>query len=123
MKADITWHRANPLISSKYTLIYETKFPELFNKSLRRTEELSKTTHQIDTGEHSPIKLPPRRYSPSQQEAIRDFCKAHQGTLIRKSKGPWAAPLLLTPKKTPSQSNKIIWRICVDYRELNKITK
>ena len=30
---------------------------------------------------------------------------------------------MLTPKKTPTKSNQTVWRICVDYRELDKVTK
>ncbi|KAI1006983.1 hypothetical protein K3495_g1237 [Podosphaera aphanis] len=70
-----------------------------------------------------PVKLSPRRYSPSQQDAIRDFCKTDEGSIIRKSKSPWAAPLVLTPKKTPNPTKSPIWRICVDYRQLNKLKK
>ncbi|KAI1003151.1 hypothetical protein K3495_g5052 [Podosphaera aphanis] len=74
-------------------------------------------------GDHAPIKLPPRRYSPVQLQSIREFCNTHEGSLIRKSKSPWASPLLLTPKKTVVNTGKIVWRICVDYRQLNKVTK
>lgn len=92
------WHKSTTEEGLRYGKQYSKLFPELFSKHLRRNDFLSKTTHKIDTGDHPPIKIPPRRYSPSQQQAIRDFCKAHQGTLIKKSKRPWAAPLLLTPK-------------------------
>ncbi|KAI1006920.1 hypothetical protein K3495_g1298 [Podosphaera aphanis] len=74
-------------------------------------------------GDRQPIKLPPRRYSPHQLQAIRDFCKTHDGKIIQKSQSPWAAPFHLTPEKTPSKTNERIWRICVDYRDLNKFTK
>ncbi|POS83058.1 hypothetical protein EPUL_004164 [Erysiphe pulchra] len=43
--------------------------------------------------------------------------------LSKKSQGPWAAPLVLIPKKANSQSKNTVWLVCVDYRELNKITK
>ncbi|KAI0992947.1 hypothetical protein K3495_g15237 [Podosphaera aphanis] len=103
--------------------MYASLFPGLFNKSLRRTEKLLNTQHIIDTEDNAPVKLPPRRYSPAQQDAILNFCKTHEGSIIRRSKSPWSAPLLLTPKKTPVKSQKTVWRICVDYRELNKLTK
>lgn len=119
----VKWHKKPPILGLKYANLYVSNFPSLFNSSLRRTDILFQTRHFIDLGDHSPIKLPPRRYSPHQLEAIRDFCTAHEGKIIRKSKGPWAAPLLLTPKKTSSSNNTTVWRVCVDYRELNKITK
>lgn len=104
----IKWHPATTEEGLKFGAIYTSTFPSLFDKSLRQPDTLSNTTHRIDTGNHTPIKLPPRRYSPVQLQAIRDFCKAHDGTIIRKSKSPWAAPLLLTPKKTSTQTNKTV---------------
>lgn len=47
-------------------------------------DQLSNASHCIDTGDHPPIELPPRRYSPQQQLAIKEFCKAHEGTIIQK---------------------------------------
>ena len=52
----------------------------------------------IDTGDNPPVKQPPRRYSPAQEQALRDFVRKHEGTLIRKGKGPWASPAVGTYK-------------------------
>ena len=80
-----TWHHTTPDIGLKYGKTYFENFPSLFDKALRQTNVLSKTKHRIDTGNHPPIKLPPRRYSPQQTQAIRDLCKAHEGSIIEKS--------------------------------------
>ncbi|KAI0995043.1 hypothetical protein K3495_g13137 [Podosphaera aphanis] len=117
------FHMSTPNFAKPFLDLYLSKFPELFNKRLRCTEELSKTVHRIDTQGHPPIKLPPRRYSPSQVEALRDFCQTHMGTILQPSTSPWAAPVLLTPKKSTTSDGKPIWRTCVDYRSLNNITK
>lgn len=123
VSSNIKWHPSTPAKYHSFYSEYNVKFPQLFDRSLRRTDKLSNIRHNIPTGNHAPIKLPPRRYSPAQQDAIRNFCKAHEGTLIQKSTGPWASPLLLIPKKPTLTNNQVNWRVCVDYRELNKITK
>ncbi|KAI0996091.1 hypothetical protein K3495_g12090 [Podosphaera aphanis] len=118
-----SFHSSTPSFAKPFLELYLSKFPELFNKRLRRTEELSKTVHRIDTQGHAPIKTPPRRYSPSQVEALRDFCQTHVGTILQPSTSPWAAPVLLTPKKSTTADGRPIWRTCVDYRSLNSITR
>ncbi|VDB84441.1 Bgt-20390 [Blumeria graminis f. sp. tritici] len=94
----IKWHPNTTIQGVKYGQIYAEKFPSLFDKYLRRSDILSKTSDRIDTNNSPPIKLPPRCYSPSQIQANRDFRTSHEGTLIKKCKGLWAAPLLLTQK-------------------------
>lgn len=122
----------NPLVRS-YLKEYEERFPGLFDPAKRRTDairKLSSVRHRIDTGDATPYRQTPRRYSPAQEQAIRDFVKAHDGTLIQRSKSPWASASHLVPKKHPGQTTKpdkndpqVIWRFCCDYRELNKRTK
>ena len=41
--------------------------------------------------------------------------------VIRDSKSPWAAPAILVPKK--SEDGKPKFRVCVDFRALNSVTK
>lgn len=98
-------------------------FPTLFNQSRSHIEQLFKIAHRIDTEISQPIKLSPSRYSPIQQQALQKIRKSHDVEITRKSNSPWAVLLLLTPKKTPTKSDIIVWLVCVDYRELNKITK
>lgn len=126
------WHPDTP-VQDPYvqTCLHEyyDKFPGLFDPAQRRTDVLAKTQHRIDTGDNQPFRQPPRRFSPAQEQAIRDFVKAHDGTLIRKSKSPWASASHLVPKKPAPlsrdkpQPQQTIWRFCCDYRELNKRTK
>jgi hypothetical protein len=102
-----------------YLESYVTNFPGLFDPAVRRTDVLCKTEHVIDTGDAEPVKLPPRRYSPAQLMAIRDFVETNP--IIRKGIGPWASPLFLISKK-PSETHvkpvvdeTTIWRMCTDY--------
>ena len=74
--------------------------------------------HHIDTGDAKPRAFPPRRVSAEKRAAIQkemDTMKA--AGVIRPSRSPWAAPVVLAAKKDGGV------RFCVDYRELNKLTK
>ncbi|KAI0995372.1 hypothetical protein K3495_g12810, partial [Podosphaera aphanis] len=115
-------HRDTPVWAHKYVNLYASKFPGLFNPSFRNTSKVSKITHAINTGNNPPVRLSPRPYSPAHEQAIREFLKGKIGTLIRKSESPWASRALLTLKKTPEPTEKPVWRFCVDYRPLNKVT-
>jgi len=86
--------------------------------------------HDIDTGEHEPIKQAPRRLPSAHRnwikEEIQRLLKA--GIIIR-SNSPWASPIVIAPKEeivlnkeTGKREEIFAPRFCVDYRELNKIT-
>ena len=74
--------------------------------------------HKIDTGDSHPVKLPLRRIPYAMrakiEEVIRNLLAAG---IIRPSSSPWASPIVPVVKK----DGQI--RMCVDYRELNKITR
>ena len=82
--------------------------------------ELGRTnlvTHRIDTGDTVPIKIPPHRTAPAKMSIIRDEVKSMlEKGVIRPSKSPYGAPIVLQTKKDGS------WRFCVDYRKLNDAT-
>ena len=73
--------------------------------------------HDIPTGDAVPIRFPPYRLAHHSQEMLREEIRTllDQG-IIRPSKSPWAAPIVLVKKKDGTQ------RMCVDYRKLNKVT-
>lgn len=74
--------------------------------------------HSIDTGGSKPIKIPPRRLPFAQREIVEnEISKMLENDVIEPSESPWSAPLLLVAKKDGS------WRFCVDYRQLNSVTK
>ena len=65
----------------------------------------------------TPISLPPYRMAPAELKEL----KAHlqelvDGGFIRPSISPWGAPVLFVKKKDGT------WRLCIDYRQLNKVT-
>ena len=73
--------------------------------------------HDIPTGDAVPIRLPPYRLAHHSQEVLREEIRTLlDQVIIRPSKSPWAAPIVLVKKKDGTQ------RMCVDYRKLNKVT-
>ena len=74
--------------------------------------------HQVDTGDHPPIKQPVRRvpfvYRDKIGELVADMEK--QG-VVEPSTSPWASPVVLVPKKDGQ------CRFCIDYRRLNSVKR
>ena len=73
---------------------------------------------KIDTGNAQPIRLQPYRLAPKEREVIRaEVAKMLKLGVIRPSRSPWGARPVLVAKPDGSQ------RFCIDFRELNKLTK
>ena len=74
--------------------------------------------HAIDTGDHPPIKQPPRRTPFALRRHVEEMTrKMEEQGIVQPSKSPWASPIVLVTKKDGST------RFCVDYRKLNAVTK
>lgn len=75
--------------------------------------------HEIETGDHRPIKFKPYQIPKAQEEAVKkmiDDMRENQ-IISPTSASPWGFPIVLVKKKDGSV------RFCVDYRKLNAITK
>ncbi|MGZ5510013.1 MAG: RNase H-like domain-containing protein [Nitrososphaeraceae archaeon] len=74
--------------------------------------------HRVDTGDHKPIHQRPYRQPPILEEAINKQIDKwlKQGVLVE-CEGEWSSPVTVVTKKDET------YRICGDFRQLNKITK
>lgn len=65
----------------------------------------------------NPVNIRPYRHSHEQKREIeRQVREMLESAIIQVSNSPYASPVLLVKKKDRS------WRMCVDYRQLNKLT-
>lgn len=74
--------------------------------------------HRINTGDTIPIRQRPRRLPLAKREEVYGLIQdmGRNGT-IEPSTGPWSSPVVLVGKKDGGT------RFCVDYRQLNNVTK
>ena len=89
-----------------------------FSLSMEDRGETDLVQFEIDTGSASPRRQSPRRMPfLVRQEVTRQLQDMQAAGIIQPSKSPWASPIVLVQKKDGSH------RFCVDYRELNSVTK
>ncbi|GKA18592.1 putative reverse transcriptase domain-containing protein [Tanacetum coccineum] len=92
-------------------------FPEVFPEDLPGLPPTHKwNSNRSGTGTRHPYHAP-YRLAPSEMKKLSEQLKelSDKG-LIRPSSSPWGAPVLFVKKKDGS------FRMCIDYRELNKLT-
>ena len=100
-----------------------TEFQDVFATSFADIKlKTPKYFHDIDTGDHPPIRRTayrtPEAYKGWQRKEIKDMV---DNDLARPSKSPWGFPNVIAPKKgTDAQS--FAPRMCTDFRPLNDIT-
>ena len=81
----------------------------------------------IDTGDSPPVASRQPNYGIYERPIMLKFLEdlKHNG-LIREENGPWASSLVLAPKPHQEDIDDIdeyIWRMCVNYRPLNAVTR
>ena len=75
-------------------------------------------TMSIDTGDSHPVKQHPRRMPfVVRGEVAKQLRDMQQTGVIQPSSSPWSSPVVMVRKKDGSH------RFCVDYRQLNAVTK
>ncbi|GJU90956.1 putative reverse transcriptase domain-containing protein [Tanacetum coccineum] len=93
-------------------------FPEVFPEDLSGLPPTRQVEFQIDlVPGAAPVARAPYRLAPSEMKELSEQLKelSDKG-FIRPSSSPWGAPVLFVKKKDGS------FRMCIDYRELNKLT-
>ena len=93
-------------------------YQDIFSKDGDDLGETHLGEHSIETGDARPIRQPLRRH-PRQllQEIDEQVEKLLQAGVVERANSPWASNLVLVKKSDGS------YRICVDLRGLNSVTK
>ncbi|KAD2393420.1 hypothetical protein E3N88_40397 [Mikania micrantha] len=94
------------------------EFLEVFPEDLPGLPPIRQVEFRIDlTPDAAPIARAPYRLAPSEmQELSTQLQELLDKGFIRPSFSPWGAPVLFVKKKDGT------FRMCIDYRELNKVT-
>ncbi|GKD78659.1 putative reverse transcriptase domain-containing protein [Tanacetum coccineum] len=93
-------------------------FPEVFPEDLPSLPPARPVEFQIDLiPGAAPVARAPYRLAPSEMKELSEqLQELSDKGFIRPSSSPWGAPILFVKKKDGS------FRMCIDYRELNKLT-
>nr|GEY04658.1 putative reverse transcriptase domain-containing protein [Tanacetum cinerariifolium] len=93
-------------------------FPEVFPKDLLGLSPPRQVEFRIDLIPNAtPVARAPYRLAKSELKELSEQLKERsEKGFIQPSSSPWVAPVLFVKKKDGS------FRICIDYRELNKLT-
>ncbi|GJU83051.1 putative reverse transcriptase domain-containing protein [Tanacetum coccineum] len=93
-------------------------FPEVFLEDLPGLPPARPVEFQIDLiPGAAPVARAPYRLAPSEMKELSEqLQELSDKGFIRPSSSPWGAPVLFVKKKDGS------FRMCIDYRELNKLT-
>ncbi|GJT16119.1 putative reverse transcriptase domain-containing protein [Tanacetum coccineum] len=99
-------------------IIMVRDFPKVFPDDLSGLPPVWEIEFRIELIPRStPVAKSPYRLAPSELEELSGQLKELQDKgFIRPSSSPWGAPVLFVKKKDGS------FRMCIDYRELNKLT-
>lgn len=94
------------------------EFSDVFAESSDDRGRTKLVTHRINTGDSKPIRQAPRRLPLAKQpEVDKMMADMEKQGIIEPSNSPWRSPVVLVKKKDGST------RFCVDYRQLNDVTK
>ena len=93
-------------------------YSTLFAKSSFDLGKTNVVKHEIDVGDHKPIRQPPRRKPMHLREVEENQVKEMlEKGIISPSSSPWSSGTVLVRKKSGE------YRYCIDYRRVNDVTK
>ena len=99
-------------------LNFLTTYHHVFSLEEGERGETDMVQMKIDTGDSYPKRQAPRRMPFAvREEVARQLSDMQKNGVISPSKSPWASPVVLVRKRDGTH------RFCVDYRELNSVTK
>ncbi|MEL7309029.1 MAG: reverse transcriptase family protein, partial [Pseudomonadota bacterium] len=94
------------------------EYKSIFSRSSTDVGLIKGFKHQIETNNHKPISLNPRRVPVNVQTKVDNLVNdLEEKGIIVKTVSPWNSPIVVVPKKNGDI------RLCVDYRHLNSITE
>ena len=94
------------------------KYHDCFSLSETERGQTDLVQFEIETGDAAPCKQRPRRMPFAVREEVsRQLRKMQEAGVIQPSKSPWSSPIVLVRKRDGTH------RFCVDYRQLNAVTK
>ena len=109
---DIPEHERTQLV------ILLEKYGDAFSVTEGERGETNWTEMHINTGDAVPKKQPVRRVPFAvRQEVAKQLAKMQEEGVIQPPSSPWASAIVLVRKKDGTL------RICIDYRQLNSVTK
>ena len=95
-----------------------TNYQDVFARHSDDVGRTSLVKHHIDTGDAKPVHQRCRRFAKSHVDIIREQVKKLAANdTIRPSNSEWAANCVVVKKKDSG------YRVCIDYRGLNAVTK
>ncbi|GJT82566.1 putative reverse transcriptase domain-containing protein [Tanacetum coccineum] len=105
-------------VKKQEEIVVVRDFPEVFPDDLSGLPPIREIEFRIELIHGAtPVAKSPYRLAPSELEELPGQLKELQDKgFIRPSSSPWGAPVLFVKKKDGS------FRMCIDYRELNKLT-
>ena len=109
---------SNDNSSNLANILVVCRFSDVFSKELRRLSPSRKIYLSIDlVSDTKPISRAPYRMAPTELKELKaQLQELLDKGAIRSSVSPWGAPVLFVKKKDG------IIRLCVDYRQLNRVT-